>query len=95
MRKRVLRYEFPIDDEDHVFRTGAGPILHVDQKDESHYISIWTEINGDEDLKARTFRVFGTGHPIDGPWSYVGTSVHHHTGLVWHVYEKLPGSVVV
>jgi hypothetical protein len=59
---------------------------------------LWAEVEIDIDPEAepnvetRTFRIYGTGHVMDGvseESTYVGTVVCAGGDLVWHMYEVL------
>lgn len=85
--KRVFRYEVPVDDRPHTFRLTCNP-LHVAAADVST-VEFWAENEGDEYAIERTFRVYGTGHPVPASAKWWGTTPRMD-GLVWHLYE-LPG----
>jgi hypothetical protein len=50
---------------------------------------LWALVDPDQPLKARRFRVYGTGHPLDpdGVEFYVGTFQISEGSLVFHVFE--------
>ena len=54
-------------------------------------LQMWVELNPAEAQVDRHFRVFGTGHPIDGCEhmliTYVGTAIMQGGSFVLHVYE--------
>ena len=52
-------------------------------------ICIWALINDAHELVSRRFRVFGTGHPIEGgdALTYLGTVQLLEGRLVLHVFE--------
>lgn len=104
----VYRYEVPVDDREHVCELPEGTfIVHVDCR-EIHVVEFWAEVivPSAHSLRpdvARTFKVFGTGHPIGDEWVHRGTALTpEHIGenpesfirvargsLVWHLYEKV------
>ena len=50
--------------------------------------TIWAEVDPDERLEVRRFRIAGTGHPVTVlPKTYIGTCISETSPLVWHVYE--------
>jgi len=53
---------------------------------------IWVEVDPEAQKEHRSFRLFGTGHPIEEGFvlDYVGTFQMHDGGLVFHLYEELP-----
>lgn len=101
--RRILRWEIPIDDEDHEL-DAVGPVLHVaGHRDFADRVEFWTLDPSDEEFWAapigtrvhapppeprRVFRVFGTGQPIPGGYVWRGTSGRTADGLVWHLLER-------
>jgi hypothetical protein len=52
-------------------------------------ISAWFEVDPEAPKEHRTFRVYGTGHPLEGrQLNYLGTTLHHEGTLVLHLYEE-------
>lgn len=94
----VLRWTVPVDDEPHVLDLSGG-VLFVDCRDDPGTVEVWTLDSGGPTV-ARTFRVFGTGHPVPDGWEYVGTALtpmevlglgqRKRGALVWHLFERLP-----
>lgn len=65
--------------------TGAE-ILHVGVQ--GHIAYIWALVDPDERIEARSFRVYETGHPIDGDLGrHIGSFTMLGGALVWHVFE--------
>ena len=54
--------------------------------------TIWAMVNPNAQLVTRSFRCFGTGHPIPSglPLEFVGTVQMFDGELVFHVFEDLP-----
>jgi hypothetical protein len=53
-------------------------------------VEFWAEIDDRRPLERRAFRVYGTGHEIDGAARWRATCPRDAaTGLVWHLYELL------
>ena len=58
-------------------------------------ICLWAEVDTDDKIEDRMFRIFGTGHEIEGDGlDYIGTVHMNHKAsaletihFVWHVYE--------
>ncbi len=53
--------------------------------------AIWVELNPEAPRRERLFRVYGTGHPIDGDGGYpydihVGSVIDRT--FVWHIFEQ-------
>lgn len=84
--KRVFRYEVPVDDQPHTIRLTCNP-LKVAAANVST-VEFWAEHEGDEYAIPRTFRVYGTGHPIPSRARWWGTT-GRVDGLVWHLFELL------
>ena len=51
---------------------------------------VWLEVNTDGgEHESRTFTAHGTGHPVPGGGTYIGTAHDvEGVGLVFHVYER-------
>lgn len=86
--RQVLRYEVPVDDAWHTIRV-RGNIVHVATRSPEK-VEFWTYVCDGE--AERTFRVFGTGHPIPEADAhtmpvYVGTALVPGMPLVWHLFE--------
>lgn len=85
-RRRILRSQIPVDDEWHA-RDMGGPIVHVATRD-PRVVEIWWLDETSETARPRTFRVFGTGHPLPDAAQYVGTAITPDGSLVWHLMER-------
>ncbi|GIF08696.1 DUF7352 domain-containing protein [Actinoplanes siamensis] len=82
--RTIYRSAIPVDDGQHVLDL-TGPIVHVATRSED-YVEVWHIHNPGEPADARTFRVYGTGHP-DVEGVHVGTAVTPSGRLVWHLME--------
>ena len=52
-------------------------------------LCLWAIVDTTKEKTPRTFRVFGTGHPIDDDaLAFVGTVQMYDGKLVWHVFEE-------
>ena len=61
-------------------------ILHVYPQGEN--LCVWALVNPhNKTTEIKRLRIAGTGHPIEGNWSYL-TSVHESV-FVWHIFEEL------
>jgi hypothetical protein len=81
---QIWKYELPVQDKVVVpMPQGAKVITAQPQRGA---VTIWAEVDPEARRVARTFRIIGTGHPVDdGGLRYIGTV---QAGiLVWHVYE--------
>lgn len=83
MADAIYRYEVPVDDRWHEIG-GCGTPLHIDCRD-PRIVEFWAWRR--EDLPARHFRVYGTGHPIPDGAKYHGTTIAPGGHLVWHLLE--------
>lgn len=105
MTRRILRWEVPVDDQDHELEPG-GPVVHVAaHRDFPGRVEVWTLDPSDEEFwaapigtrvharavgPARVFRVFGTGQPIPDGYVYLRSTERTVHGLVWHLFARLP-----
>lgn len=80
----IYRYEVPVDDEWHTV-TGCGPVLYVACR-RTPVVEFWAMPTPEPHV--RSFRVYGTGHPIDVPTTHVGTAIAPGGSLVWHLMER-------
>lgn len=88
MGRQVFRHEVPVDDRDHVILMPPSQIVKVGCRNpdrvEFRYLH-----TGANDIP-RTFRVFGTGHPVYDAYTYVGTAEPVADGaIVWHLFEDV------
>lgn len=98
--RSVFRYEVVVNDEPqrHVVqgevRKVAAACRLVDGKS-LRIIEFWAETEtepADGTLLQRTFRVFGTGHPLPAGAVWRGTCDRTTEGFVWHLYEMTGGA---
>ena len=87
MKKTVHRFEVAADDTWNTFHCPDGPILAVGNKGPT-IVEFWCEAESSKTYGLRSFRVFGTGHPVPGYAVHVGTAPRNALGLVWHIYES-------
>lgn len=82
--RQVWKYIVDITDGDQDINIPAGAkLVHVGPHGKR--IGLWFEIDTQEKHSTiRSFRVFGTGHPIESG-RHVGTVII--IPFVWHVYE--------
>ncbi len=85
---RILRYEVPVDDEWHSLTGSFTTPLHVGCRD-PRIVEFWAWEREDRSILPMEFRVIGTGHPFDGPGTYVGTAIAPGGHLVWHLMRRL------
>ena len=83
---RILRYEVPVDGKWHLL-TGHSEPLHVECRNKD-IVEFWAwELDG-PDVTPTAYSVFGTGHPVNEPCSYVGTAVAPGGYYVWHLMRR-------
>jgi len=82
--RSIYRYEIPVDDQWHALDL-TGDIVHVDSRS-VHTVELWA-IHGDRPPTRRGFRVYGTGQPIPGDVTHVGTTIPPGGQPVWHLME--------
>lgn len=81
----IHRYEIPIDDQNHRFTIGQGPLHFACRRD--GIVEFWAYAPTAASALTREFTVVGTGHPLPvGTW-HVGTAIAPDHMLVWHVLE--------
>lgn len=89
MKRIIYRHQIPLNDTDLTISTSVpSKVVHVGMKQGD--VCIWVEQIDPASvgllLTERTFRVFGTGHPIPEGYHHHGSVVDG--GFVWHVYER-------
>lgn len=101
MPRAMFRYRVVVNDRPQAFQLSGDP-LHVEAArlgvgpEAQHVVDFWAE--GDDDFArdyriTRTFRVFGTGHPLPEHARWWGTTARTGEGFVWHLYEVHPAPV--
>lgn len=61
-------------------------VLCVQMQNGAPYI--WVEVDSDEGLVSRYFRIVGTGHDLPTkPHKYIGTFQTSEGRFVWHLYD--------
>lgn len=90
MTVAVHRVAVPVDDQWHQINVN-GPILHVATRSERE-VEVWFLADSAVTWK-RSFRVFGTGHPLPGgSYTHVGSAITPPDGrFAWHLFESLGG----
>lgn len=85
--RAVFRYEVPVDDRWHTLSL-TGPIVHVAAR-QPDVVEVWAVAQPAADKEPRSFRVFGTGHPLPADAGrHVGAAVTAGGRLVWHLFER-------
>lgn len=70
----------------------GGKVIHAGQDPQcSSAVSIWVEVETENEPVQRDFLLMGTGHSLPGNYEiscrYVGSA--HCDPFIWHVYEKV------
>jgi hypothetical protein len=94
MARAMFRHRVIVSDRPQVLHIGGDP-LHVEAArlgvgdNAQHVVDFWCEYDDERPRQkaARTFRVFGTGHPLPEGAKWWGTTARTDDGLVWHLYE--------
>lgn len=92
--RTVWKYGLLVSDTTTVRMPPSARVLRIVPTQVPDELTLWAEVNPDEEPDEQVFHVHGTGHPIpaDGR-THVATVPTPH-GLVWHVYRALPGAVM-
>lgn len=80
----IYRYEVPVDDRWHPLQL-SGEVLHVDCRN-ARVVELWA-MHHEGPKAVRSFRVYGTGHPLPDGVDYIGTAIAPGGQLVWHLVE--------
>lgn len=88
--KTIYKYPFETEGEFTLSMPGGAEILAVQVQGETP--CIWAMITIGKPSVIRSFRVYGTGHPIEDPdegneQQYIGTYQLHGGKLVFHLFE--------
>lgn len=85
----MFRYQVPVDDKPHIIALSHSPVAvaAVQTGLYTFVVEFWCEHTEDAPPSKRTFKVFGTGHPLPEDAKWIGTCPRTEAGLVWHLYE--------
>jgi hypothetical protein len=85
--KTIWKFPFVIADETSCTMPEGAELLTVQVQGFGHFI--WALVDPKAKKVRRTFRVIGTGYPIedDSALQYVGTFQQRRGALVWHLFE--------
>jgi hypothetical protein len=83
--RRMFRYTIPVDDKEWTQWLTSDPV-HVANGRTLDEVEFWAEYTEGAPKRHRSFRVFGTDHPLPANARHVGTCPRV-SGLVWHLYE--------
>lgn len=83
--RTIFKYELAVTDDRQSVQMPKGAILRAVQL-QYGAVTIWAEVESENPREKRSFRVYGTGNPIEQERDvYVGTV--QTPPFVWHVYE--------
>lgn len=85
--KRIYKYELIIADEQKIKIPQSAHILDVQNQKEKVYI--WCLVNIENELVDYTFRIIGTGNPIEDDFSgkYIGTFQLFDGDIIFHLFQ--------
>lgn len=83
--RAVFKYEVPIRDVVTIRMPANAKVLHV--ATQHGFPFLWALVDTDAPIVRRRFRVAGTGHPIEGALTHVGSLLLEVDALVFHVFE--------
>lgn len=86
--KTVWKFGFPVDDRFRVSMPAGARILSVQAQRECP--CLWALVDSSAEPEVRTFRLAGTGHPVDDGLTYLGSFQMAGGRLVWHLFEEAP-----
>jgi len=83
--RTVHKFLFVVEDEVKIEMPIGAKILKVEEQDGSP--CMWALVDTKRMKHTRTFRVFGTGHPVEMVKHHIGTFLSKGGDRVWHVFE--------
>lgn len=86
--KRIYKYPIPITDEFTVELPEDIEILTFQTQHNKPYI--WAIIDPERKFETVSFKLFGTGHPVEDTdtLKYIGTAQTEGGMLVWHLFKS-------
>ena len=87
MSRAIYKYEIPIDDQWHEFTMPLqARVVHIGAQ-QADAVCAWAEVaTGGDEIVKRSFRIFGTGHPIPSGAVHQGSVISG--AFVWHAYAR-------
>lgn len=88
MPKTIYKFEIETLDKFHLTMPKEAEILCVQMQGQKP--CIWAKVDPENNSENRTFKVYGTGHPIYEPVGrevYIGTYQLMGGSLVFHLFE--------
>lgn len=85
MKHRIWKYTFEIADSFFLSLPAGARILHAECQQGAP--TLWALVDPDAELRARKFRIIGTGHPIDQK-GLTHIATFQQQPFVWHLFEE-------
>lgn len=85
---RVLKYALPVQDRFTLQLPARTKIIHVGHQADQQgpdAITIWAEVEPNNEIEQRQFAIVGTGHPVPDRGHHHGSTIC--PPFVWHLYE--------
>jgi hypothetical protein len=88
--KTIYKYVLPVEDEVRISMPAFAEVLSVGAQKEQ--VCVWVLVDTIMPSLHKTFRIAGTGHPIEEPekWSFIGTVLLYEGALVFHIFQLDP-----
>lgn len=87
--KKVFKYTIEPDDYINLLLPRGAEVLSIQEQD--GHTQLWALVDPHNETEVRTFRLAGTGHPIeDDKLEFIGTFQLKNLGLVFHLFEVEP-----
>lgn len=84
----ITLYKYSLNMSETSIKMPRAAIVRYVGTDSDGMMSLWAEVDTDNDLVTRLFHILGTGHPFPPYWLYVGSFMHLNV-FMWHVYEEV------
>lgn len=85
--KTVYKYPFYLSSTFQLSMPAGAEILMVEDQD--GVPCIWALVDPGSSFETRTFRLYGTGHPIENPDPLKHRGSFQQGRLVWHLFEEV------
>lgn len=86
---RIWKWPLQIVEQQILMMPAFAEVLTVQMQGNQPHL--WALVDEREKVEARTFAIYGTGHPVpDFAGAYIATIQTVGGNLVWHVFERGP-----
>lgn len=89
MTASVFKYPVAWGDLVRIDMPESAQILSAQTQGPYESLAIWALVDPNAPLIARTFRIAGTGHPIEEAVTFIDTVQLQDGSLVFHVFEVM------